>query len=66
MSRVAVWAELVCASCATTTAGRFTYVAVKRSEMKAEAVRQGWRFRYDECFCSKQCLSLYQEENGHA
>lgn len=45
MSRF-IWCEIVCASCATTTAGRFTSKTLPRREMYADAEADGWKWRH--------------------
>jgi len=62
MTQVPIWCEIVCRSCAVTVAGRFVYGAVERRQMKAEAIKERWRFYDDECFCSEKCMQLYKDE----
>lgn len=60
-----IWMELVCAKCAVTTAGRFTYKgSIPVRQMKNEAKAQGWIFifNYNDCFCSKECAEKYFDE----
>ncbi len=58
-----VWTELVCNVCACTTAGQFTFGAIRRKEMKAEAVKNGWIFRKGEIFCRVVCLETWLADN---
>ncbi len=56
-----VWCELVCYSCARSTAGRsVSGSAIPKREMKAEAKREGWKFKHNESYCSSFCLSQHE------
>lgn len=50
-----IWCEIVCNSCAATTAGRYTFGAVPRREMKEDAYKAGWLVRESEFYCSEEC-----------
>lgn len=51
-----VWCELVCSQCSCTTAGRFTYSSIPRTQMRAEAKKAGWILQASEWYCSRACL----------
>lgn len=59
MSRIpgfVVWCELVCDSCAKTTAGvHINGYTIPRREMRAEAMRHGWIFHDGSTYCGKNC-----------
>ncbi|AKF13439.1 hypothetical protein PHIN3_176 [Sinorhizobium phage phiN3] len=64
MSRVPIWCEIVCVDCATQASGQFTYGAVPRQSLKNDAIKRGWKFKHDECFCSNRCLVRWEQEQG--
>ena len=60
-----VWIEVVCANCARSTAGRFTYRGqIPLRKLKGDAKLQGWIFKYDDCFCSARCVQRYLERKN--
>jgi len=56
-----VWCELVCGCCSETTAGQFTYGAIPRADMRADAKLYGWVFRDGDWLCRK-CKSNPPDE----
>ena len=61
----AIWTELVCRTCARAEIGH--YAAERKIPMRAlraDAKRHGWRLVYNECFCSDECVSRYEEESA--
>lgn len=50
-----VWVEIVCFSCASTIAGQHC-VEVPRGEMKAQAIKAGWKLYNEEWHC-KRCIN---------
>ena len=42
-----IWCEIACFECGETTAGTWTYGAIPRAGMTAEAKRKGWRITSD-------------------
>jgi hypothetical protein len=41
--------------------GQFNYAGSCRHELVSQAKREGWRFEFDEAFCSDECLHSYSE-----
>lgn len=63
---LSLWCEIVCRTCCDTEAGRWIASAPPKRKMVAQAKARGWLFKYDESFCSNQCVAQYEKENTKA
>jgi hypothetical protein len=61
-SRIPVWCEIVCRSCAHSHDGQFTSGQIPKRAMVKEARGDGWIFKYNEAFCSPKCVNKYENE----
>jgi hypothetical protein len=59
--RIPMWCELVCHVCSRCCMGQFCTAGSPRNDLVKQARHEGWRFEFDECFCSDQCLHVYTE-----
>jgi len=62
MSRVPIWCELVCRTCANTLMGQFSFGAIPRAELKREGRNAGVLFKHDEVFCDADCLGRFERQ----
>jgi hypothetical protein len=62
---IEVWTELVCAKCAATIVGQFSFngqIAVRK--LKKAGEKAGALFYKEETFCSERCLKEQKQETG--
>jgi hypothetical protein len=55
-----IWCEIVCATCAKTSEGRFTTSHIPRLLLKKSAQREGFVFVGNEAYCS-MCAKLLKK-----
>lgn len=55
-----VWLEIVCAACSKRAQGRYSFTRqVPIRDMKNDAKKQGFVFKYDEAFCCEDCAQRH-------
>lgn len=57
-----IWCEIVCRQCASTEAGRFNTTTLNKKQMKAVAMKRGWRIINDDWVC-RHCLAKQIESS---